>query len=181
MKNGATKMKHLASVRTKENRIKTSIGAKAYWKSLTKKERKSFIEKRIDSYTKNLSEGKYTINSNRWKTGYYTSTITGKKEWYDSSLELSRMKHYDSLGIKWTKKHGIRIPYINSEGTNTYYVPDFYLEDLKTIEETKGWMQQDVILKAKIAIDYCKTKGLQYNFFLGMNFEKKEELCTIKK
>jgi len=131
------------------------------------------IEKRTNTYTKRLSEGKYTIKNN-WKTGFYVKD-NGEQEWYDSSYELKRMKWYDENRISWTKKHKIRIPYISENGLKTYYVPDFFVNG-NTIEEIKGWIKSVDIKKATVAIEFCKEKGWNYNFLLGPDHTKKEEL-----
>jgi len=137
---------------------------------------KIFLEKRIKTYSERLSLGKYTITNN-WKTGYYIRK-DGNKEWYDSSYELIKMQEYDKydkMGKKWTKKHGIRIPYINDKGINTYYIPDFLVND-DTLEEVKGWIKDGDELKAKMAIKYCKSRGWNYNFLLGKTLVLQKKL-----
>lgn len=136
---------------------------------------KKIIEKSINTYTEKLASGKITIKNN-WKTGYYIKT-DGSKEWFDSSLEEKRMKYYDKNDLIWTKKHKIRIPYINENGINTYYVPDFLINN-NIIEEVKGWLKKDDIIKAKIAKKYCKENNLKYNFLLGNDFNIIQELST---
>ena len=128
---------------------------------------KVLLEKRINTYTSRLATGKYTTKNN-WKTGYF-SKASGEVEWFDSSLEQSRMEFYESHGLTWTKKHGIRIPYVSSKGVQTFYVPDFLLEiDGKLIlEEMKGWIKEADKLKAAAAIEYCKGNGMQYNFYVS--------------
>lgn len=127
---------------------------------------KKIIEKRTNTYTSRLSEGLYTIKNN-WKTGFYIRK-DGNKEWYDSSYELNRMKYYDNCNLNWTKKHKIRIPYINEKGQNTYYVPDFLVSE-NTLEEVKGWLKPGDELKAKMAIEFCKQQKWNYRFLLGKN------------
>lgn len=134
---------------------------------------KEGIEKRTDTYTKRLAEGKYTIKNN-WKTGFYQRK-NGESEWYDSSYELKRMEWYDDNDVKWTKKHKIRIPYTNTSGQKTYYVPDFFINE-NTIEEIKGWVKDADIQKAKIAIEFCKIRGWNYNFLLGKENNRDEKL-----
>lgn len=140
---------------------------------------KQIKEKSIDTYTKRLSNGEYQITNN-WKTGYFYKN-DGSKEWFDSSFEQKRMEYYENNNIKWTKKHKIRIPYINSKGLNTYYVPDFYilLNDNIIIEEIKGWIKGDDVLKCEAAKQYCKQNNIQYRFLLGENFILQEELSYV--
>jgi len=140
-----------------------------YFRENNPAKNKKLLEKRIKTYCTRLSNGEYNIPSNVWKTGYYNGT------WYDSSLELKRMQQLDELGLTWTKKHGIRIPYVNDDGLNTYYIPDFLIEG-KIIEEVKGWLKDTDIQKADIACRYCKENGYTYRFLLGTKLEEKTEL-----
>ena len=137
---------------------------------------KELLEKRIKTYCENLSKGKIKLRNN-WKCGNYTQK-NGVIEWFDSSYEEIRMKFFDDNNIIWTKKHGIRIPYVNEKGLNTYYVPDFkIIEDNKIIiEEVKGWIKKNDILKAYVGIEYCKENHYEYRFLLGEDLKYVEEL-----
>jgi hypothetical protein len=137
-----------------------------------------FLEKRIDTYTRNLAEGKYSIKNN-WKTGWFTKK-DGTKEWFDSSYEERAMTRYEEENVKWTKKHGIRIPYTSSKGVKTYYVPDFlvYRNGIYSLEEVKGWLSLSVKEKAKVAISFCREKGYTYLLLLGPNLLKVDELSS---
>jgi rRNA-processing protein FCF1 len=84
------------------------------------------------------------------------------------------MKQLDASNVMWTKKHKIRIPYINKRGLKTYYVPDFFIDGC-IIEETKGWIKEGDLLKAKIAREYCKKNGYTYRFLLGDTLTEKRE------
>ena len=167
------KEKHLKSVRTDTFREKS----KTHWEKNNPSFNKEILERRINTYTKNLSEGKYAIKNN-WKTGYFIKT-NGDKEWYDSSLELAKMEYYENNKMNWTKKHGIRIEYINENGLKTYYVPDFLIieNDKKILEETKGWIQKSVLKKVEVAKDFCRKNNFAYNFYLGTIDNKIEEYC----
>lgn len=137
----------------------------------------SSIEKQIKTYTKNLSEGKIKIKNN-WKCGDYIKK-DGNVEWFDSSYEKIRMKFFDDNNFVWTKRHGIRIPYINEKGLNSYYVPDFKIVDnlgVIIIEEVKGWIKENDVLKALAGIEYCKNNDLIYRFLLGEKLEKIKDL-----
>ena len=78
-------------------------------------------------------------------------------------------------GIVWTKKHKIRIPYRSERGLETYYVPDFLIEDDRGrfLVEVKGWKSSEVRVKAFVAIDFCKQRGMGYLLLLG----KDREVC----
>jgi hypothetical protein len=157
------KNKHLLSVRTDTFREKS----RRNWIENNPSNNLKSLEKRINTYTLNLSEGKYAIKNN-WKTGYFIKK-DGTPEWYDSSLELKKMKYYEYMNFIWTKKHGIRIPYKNSKGINTYYVPDFLIiiDNIKILEETKGWMKKEILRKLVVTKDFCKKNKFAYNFYLN--------------
>jgi hypothetical protein len=137
---------------------------------------KKLLKKRIKTYCTNLSNGKIILKNN-WKCGFYIKK-DGSKEWFDSSYEENRMKYYDENNIEWTKKHGIKIPYINDKKKSTFYVPDFLINinGKIIIDEIKGWIKKNDILKAKAGIKFCKKHNYSYRFYLGKNFEKKEKL-----
>jgi hypothetical protein len=137
---------------------------------------KELLEKRVKTYCKNLSEGKIKLKNN-WKCGNYIRK-NGNVEWFDSSYEEIRMKFFDENDIIWTKKHGIRIPYVNEKGLNTYYVPDFRIieNDKIIIEEVKGWIKKNDKLKAEVGIEYCKKNNYIYRFLLGEKLKYVEEL-----
>lgn len=80
---------------------------------------KKYNEKRSQTISKLISEGKIELKSKHFKTGWY------KDFYYASSYELEAMKFFDELGLEWTNKHKIRLSYISATGTNKMYVPDF--------------------------------------------------------
>jgi len=74
------------------------------------------------------------------KRGHYTSTVTGVQEWYRSSYELARFKQLDALGIVWTTRHKVKVPYTDEKGPPRHYVPDIRKEALDesfSFEEVK--------------------------------------------
>jgi hypothetical protein len=121
-----------------------------------------------------ISIGKIQLyNSNN--KGYYTSLITGKKEHYDSSYELTRMKQLDTISSNWTKKHGIRIPYKDKIGKIHHYIPDFLVNN-KIIEEVKPKSMLNINnndLKISSAKNFCKQNGYEFRVItekeLGIN------------
>jgi len=62
-----------------------------------------------------------------------------------SSWEVKVAKYFDYLGYNW-KYEPDRI-YL--EKLNSYYIPDFYVENLKSYVEVKGWMNDRSILKIR--------------------------------
>jgi hypothetical protein len=137
------------------------------------------MAKRVDTYTRRLANGEYHLRNN-WKTGWHIRP-NGDREWYDSSYELAQMKKYDEEGVSWTKRHGIRIPYVSDNGMPTYYVPDFLITDggVPTLVEVKGWMSPSVRVKALAAISYCKDRGMRYLLLLGKEMVVVKELSFM--
>lgn len=141
---------------------------------------KQILEKRIKTYCTRLSNGDYKIKNN-WVCGDYIRK-NGDKEWYDSSFELKKMIEYDDKNIIWTKKHKIRIPYINEKRLNSYYVPDFLIKEnnKKSLVETKGYIKENDLLKINAGIEYCKNNDMNYFFYLGSYDKLCEKLSYIK-
>jgi len=91
------------------------------------------------------------------------------KENYDSALEREYMVELerDAAVVKWTKKHGIKIPY-KILGFTRHYWPDFFVEykdGHKEIHETKGlplmfWVSTK--LKGEAAEEYFGKLGWKY-------------------
>lgn len=105
------------------------------------------------------------------KRGKLTGLKKNPAGWenYDSALEREYIVELerDAAVKKWTKKHGIKIPY-KFFGFNHNYLPDFlveYQDGSKEIHETKGlpllfWTSTK--LKGESAEIYCKEKGWKY-------------------
>lgn len=91
------------------------------------------------------------------------------EEEYDSALEREYMVELerDAAVVKWTKRHGIKIPY-TFLGFRRHYLPDFlveYRDGTGEIHETKGlplllWLSTK--LKGKSAQTFCEQHGLRY-------------------
>ena len=90
-------------------------------------------------------------------------------EKYDSSLEREYMVELerDPAVLRWTKKHGLKIPY-KVLGFPHKYLPDFlveYKDGHKEIHETKGlplmlWISTK--LKRKAAEEHFEKLGWKY-------------------
>lgn len=91
------------------------------------------------------------------------------EEGYDSALEREYMVELERDGavVKWTKKHGIKIPY-TFLGFQRHYLPDFlveYRDGSKEIHETKGlplllWLSTKI--KGETAEKFCMRMGWKY-------------------
>jgi hypothetical protein len=78
------------------------------------------------------NQNKYHINSNRKKT----TTYKGYR--MDSGAELLFAQHCDLLNIQWHKNTDQYFLFINSDGKQSKYYPDFYLEQYGLWVEIKG-------------------------------------------
>lgn len=104
----------------------------------------------------------------QFKRGWYTSTKTGLQEFYHSSFEFRRMQELDAeqVVLRWTKRHGITIPYLH-QGITKQYVPDFLIEKSDgtvVLEEVKGYIKDRLQHDAKCsaAMAWCSLKGYVY-------------------
>lgn len=100
------------------------------------------------------------------KKGYYVSLKTHKKIWFDSTYELRRMKQYDNDKniVSWDRCK-IKIPYLDSLGKQHYYHPDFIIyknDEIKIIEEVKGILDENDLIKITIAKKWCKNNNFEY-------------------
>ena len=76
------------------------------------------------------------------------------------------MQQLDIIGNIWTKKHGIKIKYLDTNGKLRYYIPDFLINN-KILEEIKPLVLVNSPtfnnnLKQSAAIEYCKENNLEY-------------------
>lgn len=91
-------------------------------------------------------------------------------EYYESEPERQYMKFLESSGTvaKWTKNHGIRIPYFNLDGKLAHYIPDFLIEynngDQEIVEIKGSHLINNPITRSKsqAAMEWCKKRGIKY-------------------
>lgn len=91
-------------------------------------------------------------------------------ERYQSGLEERMMKRLedDPTVKKWTKRHGISIPWIDSQKHQRRYVPDFLVEyvdgrvALLEVKDPSRMDSDDVKRKRKAAEMWCKQRGMEY-------------------
>ncbi|MDE2900652.1 MAG: TnsA endonuclease N-terminal domain-containing protein [Chloroflexota bacterium] len=91
-------------------------------------------------------------------------------ERYDSELERMFMVKLerDAEVVKWQKRHGISIPWIDGQGRKCNYRPDFlveYNDGRKEIIEVKNPALMDSVAinrKRKAAEEWCRRRGMAY-------------------
>ena len=121
-----------------------------------------------------ISTGDFSLYG-KYNQGYYISKISGVKERYDSSYELRRMIFLDTQKIKWTKKHGIQIPYTNKNGELHYYIPDLLvgtniIEEIKPQKFLKSNYNNSTI-KIKAGEEFCKNRGYTFRVITEKELE----------
>ena len=91
-------------------------------------------------------------------------------ERYDSDLERRMMDclEKDPFVVKWMKRHGITIKWIDGQKHQRRYVPDFFVEyedGGKVILEIKdpSRLDSDDVKRKRIAAEiWCKKRGMEY-------------------
>ena len=89
---------------------------------------------------------------------------------YDSDLERKMMDRLegDAHVVKWMKRHGITIPWIDGQRHRRRYVPDFlveYEDGKKVVIEVKDPSRldsNDVQRKRRAAEIWCKQRNMEY-------------------
>ncbi len=91
-------------------------------------------------------------------------------ERYQSDMERRMMERLDDdpAVVKWMKRHGISIPWVDSQKHMRRYCPDFiveYTDGSKVLIEVKDPSRIDsdeVQRKRKSAEMWCKRRGMEY-------------------
>ena len=89
---------------------------------------------------------------------------------YHSNLERRMMRHleHDPHVVKWMKRHGITIPWIDGQRHQRRYLPDFlveYEDGGKAVIEVKDPSRidsNDVQRKRKAAEMWCRLRQMKY-------------------
>jgi hypothetical protein len=146
--------------------------------------KKIMSESKIDK----IANGTFNIKSNnRGKKYWYFSKKNNKKFHADSGLELLRMMQLDEDKniLKWTKRHRIRVEYkYNGSIRNT--IPDFFIQTKSgiIIEEVKGRVTEQELIKKKVLEKFCTKNGYLFSFmtqeYMNKNGEYRKFLKKIK-
>ena len=105
-----------------------------------------------------------------WSRGWKKSVRGGAGEWFDSSWELQYMDELDrdSLVVRWTRHHDLRIPYRKWWGVRGYYEPDFLVElagGERELREVKGghlFADANTSRKLRAGDGYCRDRGMVF-------------------
>lgn len=113
------------------------------------------------------------INGKHIKSGLYKSIKLDKEILYQSSWELDRFKELDldDKVITYKRCEDI-IKYININNKTKRYIPDIeitYNTGIIEIEEIKGWLNENIILKLSAAKDYYQNTNKKYKILTKYN------------
>lgn len=107
---------------------------------------------------------------------YHKSNKTNEITLADSLAEKYRMVQLDndSRVIKWTKSHGIVVPY-QYRGKSFNCVPDFLIQydnNMMCVEEVKGRVTPKEVAKRNAIENYCNLKGYLFRFTTMLELDK---------
>ena len=120
---------------------------------ITSDVRKRSAKTNAENWQKPESAGKRKLQSSRacdlleqgkvgpqapYRTEWKLNPFTGREEYMHSSWETRFLDECIERNIPVTKQHGIRIPYVDPNGVERVYIPDFLTLDRKTLYEVKG-------------------------------------------
>jgi len=122
------------------------------------------------------------------KRGIYL-TLDGRSIKYDSSYELRRMREYDYIiddELESWERCDLIVPYIDVNGKKRSYNPDFllrYTDGSVVIEEVKGRLTDNDVLKFNALISYCAHQGdnVQARMFSNPDFDDIEVKTSVYK
>lgn len=103
-----------------------------------------------------------------WSKGWKKSARGPAGEWFDSYWEVQYMNELDRdpLVLRWTRHHGLSIPYRKWWGGQGYYEPDFLVEIAggeKELREVKGehlFKDANTARKLKAGDAFCQSRGM---------------------
>lgn len=105
-----------------------------------------------------------------WSKGWKKSARGAAGEWFDSYWEVQYMSELDRdpMVIKWTRHHGLQIPYRKWWGGQGHYEPDFLVEISggdKEIREVKGehlFRDENTARKLKAGVSFCRARDMKF-------------------
>lgn len=154
-----------------DSRVKSGYENGMYGKHRSKELKEHLSNVRSEA----IANGSFNLNTvSRGKKGWYFSLKNNEKFYYDSLLELYMMHILDDDKeiLKWTKRHGIKIPY-QYKGEKRNFVPDFLIETKKEIilKELKGISNKKEKLKKESMQKYCKKNNLVFSWVMQKDIE----------
>jgi hypothetical protein len=90
-----------------------------------------------------------------YRAEWKLNPFTGREEYMHSSWETRFLDECMERGVPVTKQHGIRIPYVDPNGQERTYVPDFLSLDGRTLYEVKGYETDTDREKWRATMAWC--------------------------
>ena len=160
-----------------ENKEKSQDQAQLMRKHITSEVRKRSAKTNAENWQKPESAEKRKLQTERainlleqgkigpqapYKAEWKLNPFTGKDEYMHSSWETRFLDECIKLGTPITKQHGIRIPYIDPNGVERTYIPDFLTLDGKTLYEAKGYETEVDRKKWRATMTWCLQNDVNF-------------------
>lgn len=154
--------KEKAQIRIAKSKMQTGINT---WERMShEKQEQARQQKRAQIHARYATG--WLPKAGRCKKITYISPIAGKIS-VDGSWELLAAKYFDFMSFSW-KRNTKRFNYINLKGEQSYYIPDFYIENWKCFIEVKGY---------ETDLDFCKWKQFKEKLLIW----QEEKINAISK
>lgn len=92
-----------------------------------------------------------------FKTEWIHNPFTGQDEFMHSSWETAFLQKCIEQDFPVTKKHDIRIPYVDPNGIERTYIPDFVGLKCPILFEVKGRRDETVNAKEAACLQWCEA------------------------
>jgi hypothetical protein len=96
-----------------------------------------------------------------FKAEWVDNPFTGQKEYMHSSWETAFLQRCIQDDFPVTKRHDIRISYIDPNGIDREYIPDFVGLESPVLFEVKGRRDEVVDIKEKACLEWCEKNGYE--------------------
>jgi len=121
----------------------------------------SFLGKKISIEHRNkIIEFKKLSNFKFVKQFLVYSKFENSNLYVQGTWEKKYAEWLNEKNILWTKKHELRIKYIDDLGVQRYYHPDFYLLETNQYIEIKGYYPENCKRKMELVIEQNPDKKL---------------------
>lgn len=144
--------------RTGEMRERYAISTGERWKNDDDKFHSMFTpeyRKKLSVHAISLLEQGKIGPQAPYRAEWKLNPFTGREEYMHSSWEARFLDECVERGVPVTKQHGIRIPYVDPNGLERIYVPDFLSLDGRTLYEVKGYETDTDREKWRATVSWC--------------------------
>lgn len=126
-------------------------------------EKEKARREKLSNIIKERYKNGWLPRAGRTKKIKYYSKIAGHVT-LDGKWELGVALYLDKINVKWNRNTK-RFKYINLKGNESYYTPDFYIEEWNTFIEVKGYERE---------LDRCKWSQFKENLLIWKKTELKK-------